>query len=206
VHQNHYSDVDIIEQDLLEEMPNFKPVCLKGSPYLVVEGNIHQAIWVLTQSQVNLLQEKCSFLNQSSPSRCVQYPAVGFDTATTLALIFFMISLISYLSFCREYMSSFSLFNRKGGHCSLTKLLPGARLTTFTIYHYYQQRHVSWTPVFLADENIRAGAHYMDPNNKLEMPGCWRDIVSTSYAEQYLAPTAAPTTANLTDEQKRRWR
>ncbi len=90
-------------------------------------------------------------------------------------------------------MSSFSLFNTKGGHCSLVKLLPGARLTTFTIYHYYQQRHVSWTPVFAADENIRAGFHYTSSTNKIDSGPCWAGIVGSGYAEQYLAPSITPT-------------
>ncbi len=69
VHGGHPGDVDIIEQDLLEELPGFKPICVESVPYLKIEGNIHQAMWVLTRSQVNLLQLKCSFLNQSSASR-----------------------------------------------------------------------------------------------------------------------------------------
>ena len=71
IHGSHYGDQDIIEQDLLEEMPNFRPVCIANVPYLKVEGNIHQAMWVLTTTQINLLQEKCQFLNQSSASRLV---------------------------------------------------------------------------------------------------------------------------------------
>jgi hypothetical protein len=77
-------------------------------------------------------------------------------------------------------MSSFSLFDRKGGHCGLNKLLPGARLNTFTIYHYYQQRHVSWSPVFSMDESIRA-----DVNNKNSGGACWNDIVDSARAEQF---------------------
>jgi hypothetical protein len=53
----------------MEETPNFRPTCIANSPYLVVEGNIHQAMWILTREQVETLQGKCSFLNQSSPSR-----------------------------------------------------------------------------------------------------------------------------------------
>jgi len=110
-HANNYGEQDIYEQDLMEETPNFRPICIENSPYLAVEGNIHQGMWVLTKEHVDILQEKCGFLNQSSPSR--------------------------------EYMSSFSLFNTKKYHCSLMKILPGPRLTTFVIHHFYQQRHVS---------------------------------------------------------------
>lgn len=41
-------------------------------------------------------------------------------------------------------MSSFSLFYTKKYHCALIKVIPGDRLTTFVVHHYYQQRHVSW--------------------------------------------------------------
>lgn len=64
-----YGEQDVLEQELLEEMPDFVPICITDKPYLVVRGNIHQAMWILTRSQVEMLQDKCSFLNQSSPSR-----------------------------------------------------------------------------------------------------------------------------------------
>jgi hypothetical protein len=64
-----FGEKDIFEQELLEEMPSFRQVCLNKQPYLHVTGNIHQAVWVLTRQQVIMLQEKCLFLNQSSASR-----------------------------------------------------------------------------------------------------------------------------------------
>ena len=66
---NPYYERDIFEQDLLEEMPSFDPICIGTIPYLRVGGNIHQAMWVFTQQQVLMLQDKCRFLNQSSASR-----------------------------------------------------------------------------------------------------------------------------------------
>ena len=90
-------------------------------------------------------------------------------------------------------MSSFSVFDHKPGHCGLTKLIPAERLTSFSIYHYYQQRHVSWTPVFQAAENMMAGYHYYAvPKVPLNIPKCWRKLVSRHYAEQYPSPTLAP--------------
>lgn len=68
-HALNYGEQDIFEQDLMEETPNFRPTCIMDSPYLAVEGNIHQAMWIFTRTQVNILQDKCGFLNQSSPSR-----------------------------------------------------------------------------------------------------------------------------------------
>lgn len=82
-----------------------------------------------------------------------------------------------------EYMSSFSLFYRKTYHCGLNKLLPPTRLYTFAILHYYQQRHVSWIPVFAADENIRAGFHSRQ-RTPAEVPPCWKTIVEHYQAEQ----------------------
>jgi len=68
-HANNYGEQDIYEQDLMEETPNFRPICIANAPYLAVEGNIHQGMWVLTKEHIDILQEKCGFLNQSSPSR-----------------------------------------------------------------------------------------------------------------------------------------
>ncbi len=64
-----FGEKDIFEQELLEEMPSFRQVCLNDQAFLHVTGNIHQAVWVLTRQQVIMLQEKCLFLNQSSASR-----------------------------------------------------------------------------------------------------------------------------------------
>lgn len=91
-------------------------------------------------------------------------------------------------------MSSFSLFDHKAGHCGLNKLLPGDRFLTFTVLHYYQQRHVSWTPTFLADENIRAGYDYhATPKVESDPPECWRRMVNSARLEQ--TQTSAPTNA-----------
>lgn len=63
----------------------------------------------------------------------------------------------------------------------------------------YQQRHVSWTPVFVGDENLRAGNHYYsNPKVKLNTPACWQSIVDQAQAEQY-PPTLAPTMAATTE-------
>lgn len=63
------AEQDIIEQEMLEETPSFHPICINKEPYIKVDGNIHQAMWIFTRQQVMMLQEKCQFLNQSSPSR-----------------------------------------------------------------------------------------------------------------------------------------
>jgi len=122
----------------------------KHRPYLWVTGNTHTGAYMMTHEQVMLLQKKCLFLNQSSPSR--------------------------------EFMSSFSLFDHKEYHCGLNKLIPGERLMTFQIWHYYPQRMVSWYPTFEADESLRHGKDFRS-TNKFEQPKCWARIRKDADAE-----------------------
>lgn len=91
VHAGNFGEADILEQELLEEVPNFVPICLADHPYIKVDGNTHQAIWALTRDQVLLLQQKCSFMNQSSPSRCM--PSQPFDLSCVAAMYLFLASL-----------------------------------------------------------------------------------------------------------------
>ena len=56
---------------MLEELPNLKPICIKGTAYIKAEGNTHQAMWVLTRDQMLALDKKCNFFAQSSASRWV---------------------------------------------------------------------------------------------------------------------------------------
>jgi hypothetical protein len=145
-----WGEQDIIEQEMLEEVPTFNEVCMgetipkaKQKPYFYVTGNTHTGAYMMTREQVLLLQKKCLFLNQSSPSR--------------------------------EYMSSFSLFDHKEYHCGLNKLIPAERLMTFQIWHYFPQRMVSWYPTFLADESLRRAKDFRSAN-AFEMPDCWLPI------------------------------
>lgn len=86
-------------------------------------------------------------------------------------------------------MSSFSLFDHKQYHCGMNKLIPADRFMIFAVLHYYQQRHISWTPVFLADENIRAGFDYhFVPRTAMNVPECWKDMVDFAKAEQDAKP------------------
>jgi hypothetical protein len=71
-HRSSYGEQDIFEQENMEETPNLSHMCIGDTPYLAVSGNTHQAMWIFTREQVNLLQEKCQFLNHSSPSRWVR--------------------------------------------------------------------------------------------------------------------------------------
>jgi hypothetical protein len=66
------SDAELLEQEFLEEVPLFYPVCLEGQPYMHVRGNkrtpaanVYQAMWILTKEQVAVLQGTCKFLDQT---------------------------------------------------------------------------------------------------------------------------------------------
>ena len=133
---------------------------------------MHQAMWVFTQEHVNVLQEKCNFLNHSSASR--------------------------------EFMSSFSIFDKKPHHCGLNKLM-SINFHSFFIQHYYQSRMPHWFPVFKATDNLIAGRGYnADAGSNPNLPDCWRNVAALSQLQQYapmptpaptwsLSPTAAPT-------------
>jgi hypothetical protein len=54
---------------------------------------------------------------------------------------------------------------------------------------YFKSKHPSWTPVFSADENLRAGFHYTQRGNvERAPPQCWAHIVNASRTEQAGAP------------------
>ena len=66
------SEEDLLHQEFLEEIPYFKPVCIKNIPYLHVMGNkrtppasVYQAMWILTQDQIQVLQNKCGYVDQT---------------------------------------------------------------------------------------------------------------------------------------------
>jgi hypothetical protein len=68
----HMTEAELLEQEFLEEVPFFRPVCYKDQPYMHVLGNkrtsaanVYQAMWILTKEQVATLQAKCKFLDQT---------------------------------------------------------------------------------------------------------------------------------------------
>lgn len=67
----------------------------------------------------------------------------------------------------------------------MLKLIPGERFYSFFVQHYFQQKHVSWTPVFFSDENIRAGINYQAVSKTMNMPPCWEQIKAKALAEQH---------------------
>jgi hypothetical protein len=69
VHSAHWDSNDVLEQDNLEELPGLYPICLNAIPYIRVDGNTHQGMWILNRNQIDVLDKKCEFLNQSWASR-----------------------------------------------------------------------------------------------------------------------------------------
>lgn len=70
--KGHRTDAELLEQEFLEEVPLFYPICLKDRPYMHVRGNkrtpaanVYQAMWILTREQVAALQGSCKFLDQT---------------------------------------------------------------------------------------------------------------------------------------------
>lgn len=154
-----WGEQDIVEQELLEETPNFNQVCMGNKiqkekdkvPYIHVTGNTHTGAYMMTYEQVMILQKRCLFLNQSSPSR--------------------------------EYMSSFSLFDHKQYHCGLSKIIPAERLMTFEILHYFPQRMPSWYPTFVADQAVRVGGDYRSAARH-DLPLCWKNIYDAALGDE----------------------
>lgn len=101
-------DFQILLHERLVEQPSYEPICIGDAPY--IHSPSHQAVWILTRPQVVHLQQKCAFLNQSSLGRNLP----------------------------REYMSTFSLFDRpSSGGCQMTKVFPARHYLHFSVLHYF---------------------------------------------------------------------
>jgi hypothetical protein len=96
----------------------------------------------------------------------------------------------------REYMSSFSLYHDLPYACQLHKLIPGDRLVSFSVWHYYPALHPSTAlQLHTADENIRAGYFPWMPllkSDYYEYLTCWNDTLTISFNEQDADRKAAP--------------
>lgn len=103
--------------DAIEDADRGVVGCLRGSPYLAIKRNPHQAMLILTAEELKSLSVKCNFLNQS-------------------------LSSVSRMP--REYMSSFSLFEGSSHFmrlmkfppsCKVTKLIPIESIDRFLVRH-----------------------------------------------------------------------
>jgi hypothetical protein len=127
-------NIDMVNS-FMEELPTVQAICLKDKygtahKYIRFNGNIHQALWVLTKEQVIAMEKRCSFSSLRMWNTGRQYS--------------------------REYMSTFSLYatNLDGYRakstpsCRVTKLFPtpfGESVTMLAVMHYYKQRHITLT-------------------------------------------------------------
>lgn len=64
-----WRDTDVVETDLIEESPEFVPMCVGNKPYVKVNGNSHQGMWTLTRGQILMLNDKCNFTSYKDSSR-----------------------------------------------------------------------------------------------------------------------------------------
>jgi hypothetical protein len=107
------------------EEPELRPICLKqegaetAEPYIVLHGNTHQGVFVLTQKQLLMLGKKCHFFQQDN-----------YKTK-------------------REYFSSFSIFSdistmmkqlldlprEREAYCLINKVLPAENYLPFSVEH-----------------------------------------------------------------------
>jgi hypothetical protein len=83
---------------------------------------------------------------------------------------------LNHSSPSREYMSSFSLFDRKPWHCGLTKLLPAERMHSFFIHHFYHTKWVSWFTNSMVVDKTMSGQLYLYSGN-LSNPACWSKLL-----------------------------
>lgn len=71
-HRHPVTERELFRQEFFEEIPFFRPVCIADRPYLEVTGdkrippaNVYQAMWILTKQQIEYLNNKCRYTEQS---------------------------------------------------------------------------------------------------------------------------------------------
>ena len=156
---------DLVKLEYIEEEPSVGYLCLPAingtlEPYLFMGQNLHQAIWIFVRDQLEYLQTKCAFFNQTAP--------VG--TSGTI-----------------EYMSDMSIWdkgpnkhNPQGG-CGLTKMIP-ANIERFVIHHYYPggRRKLHWNTIYNEIRRVYTGNRAY----KGQIPDCWKGIVANARLEE----------------------
>mmetsp|Transcript_28299 Transcript_28299/g.38967 ORF Transcript_28299/g.38967 Transcript_28299/m.38967 type:complete len:287 (+) Transcript_28299:662-1522(+) len=63
-----FDSLSFLQEDGLVEAASYHHVCIGDRPYVEVQRNTHQAVWVLTKWQLVLLQNKCNFLQEAGRS------------------------------------------------------------------------------------------------------------------------------------------
>lgn len=154
---------DLINLEFIEEEPSVGYLCLganQTAPYLYFGGNMHQAFWIFLREQLDYMQKKCSFLNQT---------------------------MVENQSGTIEYMSDFSVwdtrpskFNPLGG-CGMTKMMP-YQVERFVVHHYYpgaRRTHHGHT-MYNEIRRVYVGNRAF----KGRIPPCWQPIVDNALKEE----------------------
>ena len=119
--EDHPSQINedylIRRRERYQEFPHYQSTCYHGGVYMDCSRNTHQAMWMLSRSQIKILHRKCSFLDQTLD-----------DNKGNSFLV-------------REYMSSFSIFRNNfdfvENSCGMYKLMPLSTINRFFVHHYY---------------------------------------------------------------------
>ena len=153
---------DVVNMEFIEEEPSVGYLCLAKmeEPWLHFGGNLHQAFWILVRDQIDYMQTKCQFLNQSKPT----------GVSGTI-----------------EYTSDMSIWDRgpnkhnPAGGCGMTKMMP-PEVERFSVLHYYpgarrsRSRHSMYSEIrrFYVGNRAFKGI----------IPDCWQKIVANAKAEE----------------------
>lgn len=174
-----WSETDIVEQDLLEEVPTFETVCMPGEDRAV-------SPWKAEEEKTRRLQRQTRQLDSGDIDSKKTYPyimVIGnthqgayMMTQEQAKILDVKCHFLNHSSPSREYMSSFSLFDKKPWHCGLQKLLPAERMQSFMLHHYYHTKWVSWYTISNVNDKTRTGNHYLY-NANLSNPPCWTPII-----------------------------
>ena len=154
---------DLIKLEYIEEEPAVGYICLGSNqsvPYLFFGGNCHQALWIFVREQIDYLQAKCSFLNQTKPES-----SGGWI----------------------EYMSDMSIWDKHGnkhnplGGCGLQKMAP-PEVERIAVQHYYPgaRRTLHWYTLYNEVRRVYVGNRAF----KGRIPSCWENIVKEAQREE----------------------
>jgi len=128
-----------------------------SEPYIVLKGNTHQGMFILTQQQLRMLDSRCNFFNQNN-----------YKTK-------------------REYFSSFSIFNEKSmgvifalemplstaAYCKVVKVVPAA------MYLHYGVKHLTYHGLSSGEppQHYLSKELFLKKKYEIEKLDCWKDQV-----------------------------
>ena len=154
-------EADLERLDFIEEEPSVAYLCVNETePFIQFGGNCHQAIWIFVREQVDYMQEKCGFLNQTKSLE------VG--------------GAIEYTSDMSIWDKSPNKHNPMGG-CDMKKMAPH-NVERFLIHHYYPGSRRTWHHKTIYSEVRRV--YVGNRAFKGIIPKCWKGLVDEALKEQ----------------------